>query len=95
MSLPTPEQLMQLPPEYLAQDGSRKLLDTSIAFLVVCPIFFGLFVTSRALHNTKDSWDVWILPAFSLVCVIGLCVIGIRESKPPNRSLISRKLTGQ
>jgi hypothetical protein len=79
MTTPTAEQLLALPPEYLAQDGSRKLMDTSIAFIIVTTVILGLFCASRIIHNAKDSWDVWALIPFSSVCVIGLCVIGIRE----------------
>lgn len=73
------EQLLQLSPEYLSQDNSRRLIDTTIAILVVTTVVFTLFVISRLIHHAKDPWDVWILLPFSYLCILGLAVLGIRE----------------
>ncbi|KAF2177054.1 hypothetical protein K469DRAFT_677757 [Zopfia rhizophila CBS 207.26] len=77
MTTPTLEQLQALPPEYLAEDSSKKLIDTSIAFIVVPTFIFMLFCASRTLHNKKDPWDVWILVSFSWACVVALSLVGI------------------
>lgn len=79
MSLPTPEQLKKLSPEYLAVYEGDRLMGISVAFLAIVPFFFVLFVTSRIFHGVKDTWEVWFLPTLSTLCCVALCVIGIRE----------------
>ncbi|PVH95531.1 hypothetical protein DM02DRAFT_690005 [Periconia macrospinosa] len=76
-AIPTVEELMALPPEYLAEDQGGKLLQTSIAFLILVPLFFGFFVTSRIVHGSKDTWDVWVLSTISVLTCVSLCILGI------------------
>lgn len=80
MATPTAEQLMSLPPEYLAEvNDTNKLLGTSIVFIVVPTIVYTFFVISRSVYASRNGWETWVLYPISFACVIGLCVIGICE----------------
>jgi hypothetical protein len=78
--IPTYEQLMELPPEYLSEDQSYKLLNASIAFLVVQTLVFCGYLTSRWLHKGSNQWSTTGLVMASYLCQLSLSIAGMCKS---------------
>ena len=71
----------QYPPEYLAEDRSRVLLNLVIAFIVLETTFFTLFMTARYMNRTLNGWDVYfMIPAY--LAAMGHCIVA--PSKYPS-----------
>jgi hypothetical protein len=78
--------LPELTPEYLAEDLSAPLWNTSIAFIVLETVSVALFFASRCLSQTLRGLEVWIMPLAWLASV-GLCVTTLGTSPRIARSL--------
>lgn len=78
----SPEQLAKLSPEYLAENESRRLLNVSIAFLVIETIFFVMFVASRFILRNYNGIEVWCFMPLAYVCCVANSVLGIRKTTP-------------
>ncbi|KAF2730700.1 hypothetical protein EJ04DRAFT_499946 [Polyplosphaeria fusca] len=72
MEVPTAEQLMSLPPEYLAQDTSHVLLRVTIAVTVITTFIYTVFLVSRGFCVERNNPEIWILPALSFIFCVGL-----------------------
>lgn len=75
----TKEQLLALGPEFLAEDVTYKLINSSVAFLVVQTVVFVMYMSSRMIHGTGNGWTTWLLVPASYICVLALSVSGIRK----------------
>lgn len=78
--MPTPEQLQQLPPEYLAEDVTHPLLSTSISLIVLVTIAFCIFISSRFLIESAKGIETWFLMPLGYLTCLGNCVCAIRKS---------------
>ncbi|RYP20591.1 hypothetical protein DL767_009416 [Monosporascus sp. MG133] len=74
--IPTVEELMALPPEFLAQDTSQVLFNVTVAFTVVTTVVYIFFLISRAFCAERNGLEIWILPAFSYIFCMGLWTLG-------------------
>ena len=55
----------QYPPEYLAEDRSRVLVNLVIAFAILETLFFVLYVTTRLMSRNANGWDFYLMmPAY-------------------------------
>lgn len=78
MATLTPDELRALPPEFLAENNnSQRLIDTSIAFIVIPTIIYVLFLFSRTLCARRNGWETWVLYPLSYLLTIGVCILGI------------------
>ncbi|RYP24957.1 hypothetical protein DL765_000185 [Monosporascus sp. GIB2] len=78
MATLTPDELLALPPEYLAENNnSQKLMDISVSFIVIPSIIYALFLLSRTLYADRNGWETWVLYPLSYLLTMGACVIGI------------------
>ncbi|KAI1387437.1 uncharacterized protein F4822DRAFT_430185 [Hypoxylon trugodes] len=70
--------LEQLSPEYLSENnGSSRLMNTSIAFIVLSTVIYAAFVVSRVSLVARNGWETWTLYPLSYLLALALCVIGI------------------
>ncbi|KAF2965844.1 hypothetical protein GQX73_g7743 [Xylaria multiplex] len=74
--IPTAEDLMALPPSFLAQDTSRVLFNVTTAFAVITTLVYVLFLTSRTFCAEHNSLEIWIIPVFSYAFCVGLWALG-------------------
>lgn len=77
--IPTKEELMALPPEYLAEDLGHRLTATSIAFIVLVTVVYGLFVASRVFFVKRNGWEIWTLYPLGYLASLGMGIICTRE----------------
>ncbi|RYO85436.1 hypothetical protein DL764_009172 [Monosporascus ibericus] len=78
MATLNPDDLRALPPEYLAENNnSQKLMDISVAFMVISTVVYALFLLSRTLYSSRNGWETWVLYPLSYLLTMGACVIGI------------------
>jgi uncharacterized membrane protein len=73
--IPTTEELMALPPEYLAADTHQILFNVTTAFAVVTTLVYVPFLVSRTTYAERNSWDIWVLPLLSYLSNIGLYIV--------------------
>jgi len=86
--IPTPEQLMTLPPEFLAEDTSRILFNVTISFTAVTTLVYISFLASRAFCAERNNLEIWILPVLSYIFCVGLWALSFRtlsQSYPISR----------
>ncbi|KAH8702538.1 hypothetical protein BGW36DRAFT_424810 [Talaromyces proteolyticus] len=76
-TVPTPEQLMALPPEYLAQDNGAKLNNTGIAFIVLLSVVYALFIISQMFFVERTGWTMWTLYPLGYLFSLSLAIICI------------------
>jgi hypothetical protein len=74
---PTPEQLMALSPEYLAQDIGAKLTNTSIAFIILLSVIYALYIISQMFFVERTSWTMWTLYPLGYLFSLSLAIICI------------------
>jgi hypothetical protein len=74
MSLPTPEELMALPPQFLAEDVGHRLVNATIPLTVIITIVFALFIASRVAYSDRNGWDVWVFYPLSYLSCLGVCI---------------------
>lgn len=77
--IPTAEQLMALPPEYLAEDTSHILFNVTLAFTILTTLVYIFFFISRTFAE-RNTWEIWVLPAFAYIFNIGLWALGFCKS---------------
>jgi hypothetical protein len=82
MEIPTPAQLMALPPAYLAQDTSRVLFKVTVAMTVLTTLVYILFLVARVFCVERNKLEVWILPMFSYIFCVGLWTLSYRKFAP-------------
>jgi len=72
------------PPEYLAEDRSRQLTNTAIAFAVLATVFVGLFFTSRVINKTVNGPDFWLMPPAYIACLGQVTISFCKPSDLPS-----------
>lgn len=65
----------QYPPEYLAEDSSRQLINVAIAFALLETIFLTFFTFARRINSTTNGLDFWLIPAAYLACFSHVIII--------------------
>jgi hypothetical protein len=74
MSVPTPEELAALSPEFLAEDNSAGIYHVTIPFLVIETIVFVLFIIARLFYAERNYWETWVFHPLSYIANLGLCI---------------------
>jgi hypothetical protein len=79
----TPEQLMALPPEYMAEvnPNAHQLFNTSVGFIVVDTVILILFIISTRMAREPSPVELYFLIPVGYLTVIGNALIGICTSK--------------
>lgn len=80
--MPTREELMALSPEYLAENHGYRLTNTSIAFIVLTTVIYGLFIISRMFFVRRNGWEIWSLYPLGYLSSLALAIKCIREYAP-------------
>ncbi|KAI1763224.1 hypothetical protein GGR53DRAFT_531687 [Hypoxylon sp. FL1150] len=71
------QDLLNLPPEFLAVDIHQKLMDASIAFIILSTLTYALFNISRITCAERNGWETWTVYPFSYICSLALSILGI------------------
>ncbi|KAH8885978.1 hypothetical protein GQ53DRAFT_845118 [Thozetella sp. PMI_491] len=69
--------LTSLPPEYLAEYNGQKLMDGSIAIIVLITVVYVLFNVSRFFFAERNSLETWVLYPISYLFSLGSCILCI------------------
>lgn len=77
--MPTLEELLALPPEYMAEDIGQRLMDASIALIVVINVVYVLFILSRVYMAERNYWEVWTIYPISYGFVLTQAILCVCE----------------
>ena len=79
MATPSAEQLMALPPEYLAEVNptSQQLYNTVLGFVVIDTLTFSMFLISVCFYHNKIGLDVYLFMPLGYLCVLGNAIVGL------------------
>lgn len=81
-------------PAYLAEDDSQRLIDASVAAIVVITIIYAMFLTSRMVYAERNHWEIWVLYPLSYFLCLGICINGVCKSTRAGLLVLCEVSTG-